>query len=79
MPEVSNTTTPALNLDMLVNKIEMAQATVGVEKAVPMIIGPITMARLAKLTDIDVPTFVQKLIPVYQELLSKLSAMKVRL
>lgn len=77
VPEVSNTTAPTLDADFLLSKLQMAQQTVGVESAVPMVIGLITMARLAKLTNIDVPTFVQKLIPLYQELLKKLSATKV--
>lgn len=77
VPEVSNTTEPSLNMDMLVSKIEMAQATVGVNKAVPMLVGPITMARIASLSAIDVPMFVQKLVPVYTDLLGKLAAMKV--
>lgn len=78
VPEVSNTTTPSLNTDMLLSKIEMAQATVGATCAVPMLVGPITMARLAKLTGIDVPAFTAKLVPVYQQLLTKLASMKVR-
>ena len=64
-------------MDMLLNKIEMAQATVGVERAVPMLVGPITIARLAKLTNISVPDFTAKLVPVYQQLLAKLASMKV--
>lgn len=78
VPEIDASTAPALNMDMLSAKLEMAQATVGVQKAVPIIVGPVTMARLANLSGIDVPTFTQKLMPVYTELLSKLTAMNVR-
>ena len=76
---MDNTTTLSLNTEMLLSKIEMAQATVGVERAVPMLVGPITMARLAKLSNISVANFVAKLVPVYQTLLAKLASMKVRL
>jgi hypothetical protein len=63
---------------MLLSKVKMAQETVEKQRAVPMVIGPLTVARLAKLTDIDVPSFVQKLVPVYEELLAKLAALEVR-
>ena len=76
---MDNTTTPVLNTEMFFSTFEMAQAMVGAERAVPMLVGPITLARLSKLTDISVADFVAKLIPVYQTLLAKLSSMKVRL
>jgi hypothetical protein len=77
VPEISNTTAPKLEASTLLAKVKRAQAILGNGTAVPMIIGPVTMARLASLTNIDIPTVVSKLVPLYQDLLKHLKDLSV--
>jgi 5-methyltetrahydropteroyltriglutamate--homocysteine methyltransferase len=77
VPEISKETSPKLDSASLVAKIKRAQQALGKEVAVPMIIGPITMARLATLTNTTIPEVVNKLMPVYKQLLQELAALGV--
>lgn len=78
MPEISAATVPKLDATTLVAKIQRAQQVLGKGVAVPMIIGPITMARLASLSNTTIPEVVNKLMPVYKQLLQQLAALGVR-
>lgn len=78
VPEINASLAPKLAPEALLQKVQRAQKQLGAAAAVPMLIGPVTMARLAKLDGIDVAGVVQKLLPLYQELLQKLKALKVR-
>jgi 5-methyltetrahydropteroyltriglutamate--homocysteine methyltransferase len=77
VPEVSDTVQPKLEAQALLNKVKRAQQALGTGTAVPMIIGPVTMARLSSLSKIDVPGLVSKLVPLYQDLLKQLKALSV--
>jgi Cobalamin-independent synthase, N-terminal domain len=78
VPEISTATQPKLAADALLAKVQRAQAALGKGHAVPMVIGPLTMARLAALDGIDVAGVVTKLTPLYVELLKKLDGLGVR-
>ena len=78
MPEISRKTEPKLDTTTLLALVQRAQATLGASKAVPMLLGPITLARLATLEDTSVEDVVAKLQPVYQQLLQRLAELKVR-
>ena len=78
VPEISGASKPKLDASVLTALVKRAQASLGKQAAVPMIIGPITMARLATLTDTDVPAVVKKLTPLYTQLLKELSGLGVR-
>ena len=79
VPEISGASKPKLDASVLTALVKRAQASLGKQAAVPMIIGPITMARLATLTDTDVPAVVKKLTPLYTQLLKELSGLGVRI
>ena len=78
VPEISAAMEPRLDASAVVEKVKRAQAAVGAARAVPMLVGPITMARLASLDGTTVPQVVAKLQPLFEDLLKQLAQMKVR-
>ena len=77
VPEISKGMAPRLNADNLLALVKRSQQVLGKERAVPMLVGPITMARLAKLEGTSVGEVVKGLVPAYQELLRLLGGLQV--
>jgi 5-methyltetrahydropteroyltriglutamate--homocysteine methyltransferase len=77
VPEISESTVPVLNPAQILAKIKLGQATVGKEAAVPMVVGPVTIARLAKLSGTTIAAVIDSLLPLYVDLLTQIKALGV--
>lgn len=72
VPEISEATKPKANPAALLDKVKRGQAAVGTAAAVPMLVGPVTIARLAQLDGVSIQQCVDMLLPAYMELLAEL-------
>lgn len=77
VPEISAATKPKANAAALLDKVKRGQAAVGKAAAVPMLIGPVTIARLSQLDGITIPQCVEMLLPAYSQLLAELKSLGV--
>lgn len=77
VPEISAATKPAADPAALLDRVKRGQAVVGKKAAVPMLIGPVTMARLAQLEGISISQCSEMLLPAYSQLLSELKKLQV--
>ncbi len=75
VPEIEAGLTPAAHFDDFLDTVKRAQSVLG-ERAVPIVLGPVTFLRLARLSQ-DFPTALQSLLPVYSQLLGQLKALGV--
>lgn len=77
VPELSDKTTPKPSFDKFLAHIRSAQNGVGEGLVAPIILGPITYVKLAKLTNIGLEEMVRKILPAYVQLLERVKALKV--
>eukprot|EP00892_Ulva_mutabilis_P010097 jgi/Ulvmu1/745/UM010_0118.1 len=77
VPEISAATKPAANPAAFLDKVKRGQAAVGKESAVPMLIGPVTLAQLATLEGLSVSECVQRTLPAYSQLLAEVKKLGV--
>lgn len=78
VPELEPGWTCKPDFSHILDKVLRCQATIGKEKAVPMIMGPVSFVCLAKSLDGQpVAQSVAKLLPAYKELLKQLQGMGV--
>lgn len=76
-PEFTNNTLPTgSNWDTYIERTIRAQSLIGRSKAVPMIIGPLTLVSLAN-GDFDRSEMIRRLVPCYNELLVQLHQLQV--
>ncbi len=75
VPEIEKDTHPSENFDDFIEQISFAQSIVG-ERAVPVILGPVTFLSLAHL-ERPFGEILQELIPLYASLLGRLAEMGV--
>jgi len=76
-PEFSNSTFPTgSNWDTYIERTTRAQNLIGRSKAVPMIIGPLTLVSLAN-GDFNRSEMIRRLVPCYSELLAQLHQLQV--
>ncbi len=74
VPEIDETVTPHANFDDFLALVKRA-AMLG-ERAVPIIIGPVTLLRLSQLA-VDMSAVLEALLPLYVQLLAELKALGV--
>lgn len=78
VPELNAHTTPKANFGAYLSTIKRAQATIGKNKTVPVILGPLTYLALAKIdTTTTLPQMLTKMLPLYADLLAQLAALGV--
>lgn len=75
-PELHSGSRPLADWSPLLDRVKRGQAIVGAQKAVPMVVGPLTLVSLAK-GDFDRAEMVAALIPAYINLLEELRAVNV--
>lgn len=79
VPEFNQDSTPKpTGCDDFVKEISAAQASIGADRVSPIVMGPVTIVYLAKLTGVDHATMVERLVPEYVKLLSSLKGLAVK-
>lgn len=74
VPEIDDKTTITPDFSDFMTLLSDAQKIVGMEKAVPNVLGPVTYVRIATLNGISRKEILVKLIPAYEKLLAELKA-----
>lgn len=78
VPEIDASLKPSARFDDFVELISAAQASVGKERVVPVVVGPGTFIRVAKIaSDTSRAEVLAKLLPLYVELLNALGSLGV--
>ncbi|GFH22837.1 cobalamin-independent methionine synthase, partial [Haematococcus lacustris] len=80
VPELEDGWTPAPDFSHFLDRVRRCQATIGKESAVPILLGPVTYASLARSNTAaapDLDVVLAKLLPVYLELLQKLKELQL--
>lgn len=78
VPELDSNIQPSACFDDFVELIQTAQSTVGKEKVVPFVVGPVTFVRVAKIAEgTTKKDILLKLLPVYDQLISTLKGLGV--
>lgn len=78
VPELDANTRPSLeNLQTFLDKVLRGQQTVGKKHAVPLVIGPITLVHMGKLSGVTSKDVLNKLLPAYARMLKCLKDMDV--
>lgn len=78
VPELDANTRPSLeNMQSFLDKVLRGQQTVGKERAVPLVIGPITLVHMGKLSGVTSKDMINKLLPAYTRMLKCLKDMNV--
>ncbi|EQC38614.1 hypothetical protein SDRG_04315 [Saprolegnia diclina VS20] len=78
VPELNVHTTPKANFGKYLETIKRAQATLGKDTAVPVILGPLTYLALAKYDETTtLATILPKILPLYTLLINQLAALGV--
>lgn len=78
VPELDADATPAADWSGLVDKARRGQAVLGAERAVPILVGPVTLVRLARLgAGADPSALVDALLPAYVDALRQLKELGV--
>ncbi len=76
-PELDAALTPEANFADFLELVQRAQGVLG-RRAVPIVVGPVTLLRLARLeADADFTTWLAALLPLYAQLLAELKALGV--
>lgn len=76
IPELSQDSKPSPDWTPLLERVQRGQAIVGAAKAVPVLVGPLTLVAIAK-GDFDKSEMTQRLVPAYVEALQALLALGV--
>ncbi|GAB5034800.1 5-methyltetrahydropteroyltriglutamate--homocysteine methyltransferase [Nannochloropsis oceanica] len=76
VPELTADSAPQPNWAPFLDAVRRGQATVGKDKACPMLIGPVTFTVLSR-GDFDRSTVIQRLLPAYQSVLVELAKLGV--
>lgn len=78
VPELDANTRPSLeNMQSFLDKVLRGQQTVGKERAVPLVIGPVTLVHMGKLSGVTSKDMINKLLPAYTRMLKCLKDMNV--
>lgn len=72
VPEIDEGFTPKLDFTRILDRLKSGQEVLGKEAAVPMVVGPVSLALLAS-TTLPADVIVEKLLPSYGQLLRQLS------
>lgn len=74
VPELDQNTTPNPDFDDFLDMVDFAQQTIGKHKVVPVLLGPVSYVHIANLTGIKPLDMLNKLLPLYLDLLATLKA-----
>lgn len=77
VPELDANTSPEPHFDDFLDMIQFAQDKVDKDRVVPNVLGPVTYVRIAKLTGITRLDMLNKILPLYVQLLDALKIMGV--
>eukprot|EP01060_Flectonema_neradi_P001961 TRINITY_DN111_c0_g1_i15.p1 TRINITY_DN111_c0_g1~~TRINITY_DN111_c0_g1_i15.p1 ORF type:complete len:768 (+),score=203.42 TRINITY_DN111_c0_g1_i15:64-2367(+) len=78
VPEVPDDVTPTGDFKEFIRQIKLGQQTVGKEKTVPIIVGPLTLSKLCKpCGDLSSDELLTRLLPCYEQLLKELQQIGV--
>ncbi|OLP19927.1 5-methyltetrahydropteroyltriglutamate--homocysteine S-methyltransferase [Leptolyngbya sp. 'hensonii'] len=75
VPEIAADAKPEANFADFLTRVQRAKDFLG-ERAVPIILSPVTLLRLSRLEG-DLTTHLEKLLPLYSDLLSRLKALGI--
>ena len=79
VPEVPGDVVPAGNFKEFIRQMELAQRTVGKEKATPIVVGPLTLCKLCKLRgNLSFRELLTLVLPCYEQLLKELKQIGVQ-
>lgn len=76
-PEITKNMKPRPNWKPFLEKVERGQQAIGADKAVPLVLGPVTLAYLCKSSSKSVESLVDDLKPHYLDLLKCLAVLNV--
>ena len=76
VPEIDARTVPDPDFEPFLATVRRAQAQIG-ERAVPIVLGPMTLLQLSQL-EADLDAVLEQLLPAYEQLLQQLQAMGIR-
>ena len=77
VPEITADITPEANWGDFVETVKRGLTILG-NKAVPIIIGPVTLLRLSRLEGVELGDFLTLLLPLYSSLLTELKALGIQ-
>lgn len=67
---------PHSNFDLLLDQVKLGQDAIGKKKAVPLIVGPVTLVERSSKTE-NHDDLVKKIVPLYKELLQSMKGLDV--
>jgi 5-methyltetrahydropteroyltriglutamate--homocysteine methyltransferase len=76
VPEIDNNITPKADFTDFIDIVKRGQAILG-NKAVPIIISPVTLLRLSRLSGVELGEFIGLLLPLYRSLLTELKTLGI--
>ncbi|MBP0006296.1 MAG: 5-methyltetrahydropteroyltriglutamate--homocysteine S-methyltransferase [Cyanobacteria bacterium SBC] len=76
VPEVTPDVTPTANFDNFIDTVRRAKSALG-ERAIPIVLGPVTLLRLSRLDGVEFNAILSQLIPLYRQLLSELQELGI--
>ncbi|GJD12696.1 5-methyltetrahydropteroyltriglutamate--homocysteine methyltransferase [Galdieria sulphuraria] len=77
VPELNAHSKPSPSFEEFLDEISRAQQQIGKERAVPIVFGPVTYARLARCEGVSVDEMISRLVPAYVSLLNSLKSLQV--
>jgi 5-methyltetrahydropteroyltriglutamate--homocysteine methyltransferase len=77
VPEINSDITPQADFTDFIETVKRGQAILG-NKAVPIIISPVTFLRLSRLEGVELGYFLSLLLPLYRSLLTELKALGIK-
>ncbi|PXF47408.1 5-methyltetrahydropteroyltriglutamate--homocysteine methyltransferase [Gracilariopsis chorda] len=77
VPELDQHITPTANFDDFLHQIHLAQNQLGSERVVPNVLGPVTYVHISRLSGIEPAQMLDKLLPLYTQLLNTLKSRNV--
>jgi 5-methyltetrahydropteroyltriglutamate--homocysteine methyltransferase len=77
VPEINSDITPQADFTDLIETVKRGQAILG-NKAVPIIISPVTFLHLSRLEGVELGDFLSLLLPLYRSLLTELKALGIK-
>lgn len=76
VPEINSSITPKADFKDFIDIVKRSQTVLG-NKAVPIILSPVTLLRLSRLSEVDLGEFLSLLLPLYRSLLTELKALGI--
>ncbi len=76
VPEIDNNITPETDFTDFIEIVTRGQKILG-NKAVPIILSPVTLLRLSRFSGVDLGEFIGLLLPLYRSLLTELKALGI--